>query len=314
MARKVRVVYAGATYHVMSRGNERAKIFEEARDCELFLTSLEEGLERFGVVLHAYCLMPNHFHLALTTPNANLPRFMAWLQTAFTVRYNRRHKRSGHLFQGRYRAEPVQSGLYGRKLLLYIHLNPVRSQRKGKILYVGGLEDLDRFRWSSHRAYSLKEEPAVKGMSLQWREEWGRKPKEAAHAYRNQLKGILQNHEILERSGWFWGEESFASQLGRILKGKGKESGAKEYKELLLGKRKESLRPLLQNEPDERIKTWARVRWLGERPVDLAREKGYRDGGSILQIVKRVEIRARQDSLFKKKLLAYEHNVSSVDD
>jgi len=102
MARKVRVEFPGAIYHVMMRGNERARIFRGTKDYSLFLEALDQGRERFGVDIHAYCLMPNHVHLAIKTPQGNLSRFMAWLQTTFTVRYNLKHRRSGHLFQGRY--------------------------------------------------------------------------------------------------------------------------------------------------------------------------------------------------------------------
>jgi REP element-mobilizing transposase RayT len=311
MARKVRMVYAGATYHVMARGNERAAIFVEAKDCELFTKALEEGLERFGVVLHAYCLMPNHFHLALTTPNANLPRFMAWLQTTFTVRYNRRHRRSGHLFQGRYKAEPVQHGRYGRTLLLYIHLNPVRSRRRGKAVYVGGLADLDRFAWSSHGTYSRKRVAGVKGLSLQWLEEWGQKPAQAVEAYRRQLKGILQTHEQIERNGWFWGEAGFGVELVRKLGSKAR-SKERVFLQPLFDRRRSLLEPLLAREPDERVKLWARVRWLAERPVDLAREKGYFDGGTITQILKRLEARALKEQKLKSKLGSYKSKMSLI--
>jgi len=312
MARKIRVVYAGATYHVMSRGNERAVFFEEPKDCELFLKSLEEGLERFGVVLHAYCLMPNHFHLAVATPNANLPRFMAWLQTAFTVRYNRRHLRSGHLFQGRYKAEPVQTGLYARKLLLYIHLNPVRRHQKTKTSYTGNLVNLDRFVWSSHGAYSRRSKVAVKGLSLQWLQDWGKNQARAAEAYRKQLKGILQTQEQIERNGWFWGEEGFGGELVRKLGAKVTRSRA--FQQPLLEQRKRHLGPLLAQESDERVKIWARVRWLAERPVDLAKENGYCDGGTITQILKRLEARSLIERSLKSKLETYKIKMSSVKD
>ena len=129
MARKPRLEWEGASYHVMARGNERARIFTSKADYLLFIETLQESLSRFGVDLHASVLMLNHYHLAASTPRANLSRWMAWLQTTFTARYNRRHKRVGHLFQGRCRAEIVDADAYARHLILYIHLNPIRPRR-----------------------------------------------------------------------------------------------------------------------------------------------------------------------------------------
>jgi len=133
MARKIRICYPGAIYHVMARGIERPSIFHNATDYELFLKTLEDGLKQFEVKLHGYCLMTNHFYLILETPRGNLPRFMAWLQTTHTIRYNHLHRPVGHLFQGRYRAELVEDAAYGKWLLLYVHLNPVRSRSGGKM-------------------------------------------------------------------------------------------------------------------------------------------------------------------------------------
>ena len=132
MARKPRLEWEGASYHIMARGNARARIFEGKADYLLFMETLQDSLSRFSIELHAWVLMPNHYHLAASTPRANLSRWMAWLQTTFTARYNRRRRRVGHLFQGRYRAEIVDADAYARYLVLYIHLNPVRSRRQGR--------------------------------------------------------------------------------------------------------------------------------------------------------------------------------------
>jgi REP element-mobilizing transposase RayT len=107
MARAIRVAFEGAVYHVMARGNERREIFRDDTDRKAFLSALGEMVERFGVLAHAYCLMPNHYHLVVQTPRANLSQAVGWLQVTYTVRFNRRWKRSGHLFQGRYKAQLV---------------------------------------------------------------------------------------------------------------------------------------------------------------------------------------------------------------
>ncbi len=100
MARAIRVEFEGAVYHVTARGNERKSIYRDDRDRERFLKTFEETVKRFGFVIHTYCLMPNHFHLLAQTPRANLSDAAGWLQTTYSIRFNRRHRRSGHLGTG----------------------------------------------------------------------------------------------------------------------------------------------------------------------------------------------------------------------
>jgi REP element-mobilizing transposase RayT len=121
MSRKVRVEFEGAVYHVMARGNERKPTFRDDRDRERFWDALREATERFGLLVHAYCLMPNHYHLVIETLRANLNQAMGWLQTTYTMRFNRRHRRAGHLFQGRYKAQLVDAVEYGQWLVRYVH-------------------------------------------------------------------------------------------------------------------------------------------------------------------------------------------------
>ena len=108
MARPVRVEYANAVYHLTARGNERKAIYRDHQDRQRFLETLEDARQRFALVVHGFCLMPNHYHLLVQTPRANLSAAAAWLQTTYSVRFNRRHRRSGHLFQGRYKAHLVE--------------------------------------------------------------------------------------------------------------------------------------------------------------------------------------------------------------
>ena len=104
MPRKARVEFAGAVYHLLDRGDRREAIFLDDRDRENFLTTLGQVCERAGWRVHACVLMTNHYHLLVETPQANLVAGMRWFQTTYTVRFNRRHRLSGHLFQGRYKA------------------------------------------------------------------------------------------------------------------------------------------------------------------------------------------------------------------
>jgi REP element-mobilizing transposase RayT len=118
----------------MARGNERKAVFRDDQDRQRFLDTLAELVERFGVRLHAYCLMPNHYHLLLETPQPNLSQAVGWLQVTYTVRFNRRHRRSGHLFQGRFKAQLIEADEYAQGLVEYVHLNPVRPRRKNERL------------------------------------------------------------------------------------------------------------------------------------------------------------------------------------
>jgi putative transposase len=129
MPRKMRVQYAGAIYHVMSRGNRHEKIFLDDVDRQDFLKTLAETCQKTGFEIHAYCLMPNHFHLVVETPEANLVAGMAWLLSTYTIRLNQRHKMSGHVFSGRYQALLVdgKSRGYLKTVGDYVHLNPVRA-------------------------------------------------------------------------------------------------------------------------------------------------------------------------------------------
>ena len=104
MARKLRIQYPGAIYHVMSRGDRREPIFADAQDRQRFLAALTEACLKTGWQVQAYCLMNNHFHLVIETPQPNLVAGMKWLLGTYTSRYNRRHKEFGHLFSGRYKA------------------------------------------------------------------------------------------------------------------------------------------------------------------------------------------------------------------
>ena len=150
MPRKPRIEFAGAIYHVMSRGNRQDAIFLDDRDCEIFIETLDEACVRTGWRIHAFVLMGNHYHLLLETPEPNLVAGMKWLQGTYTQRFNSRHKQWGHLLQGRYKALLVDGsgGEYFSTVGCYIHLNPARAK-----LFNLGSEKLSDYRWSSYPLY-----------------------------------------------------------------------------------------------------------------------------------------------------------------
>src|ERR1039457_4237598 len=149
MARKVRIQYPGAIYQVMNRGDRREAIFEDDEDRERLLQTLTQACQKTGWQVHAYCLMRNHFHLVLETPQPNLMFGMKWLLGVYTKRFNIRHKLCGHLFAGRYKALVVEGSGNGylRTVCDYVHLNPVRAR------LLPPEAALESFAWSSYGEY-----------------------------------------------------------------------------------------------------------------------------------------------------------------
>ncbi|MDO9513312.1 MAG: transposase [Elusimicrobiota bacterium] len=128
MSRPIRIEYPGAVYHVISRGDAKEKIFRDADDYKKFLDVIKKAKHRYGTIVYAYALMPNHYHLLIETTRANLARLMHCVQTTYSVYYNNSHGRTGHVFQGRYKAILVEKDNYLLRLSRYIHLNPVRAK------------------------------------------------------------------------------------------------------------------------------------------------------------------------------------------
>jgi len=144
MARKPRIEYEGAFYHVITRGNQKQKIFKDSPDYRKFLDILTSYKQRYHFHLYAYVLMPNHVHLLIETQDTRLSKILQGVNQRYTMYYNRRYKTVGHLFQGRYKAIICDRDRYLLTLLKYIHHNPLRA----KIA-----ENLNQYPWSSYRAY-----------------------------------------------------------------------------------------------------------------------------------------------------------------
>lgn len=152
MSRPLRLEFAGALYHITSRGNGRKAIYLEESDFALFLELLNDVCEQYNWVIHAYCLMSNHYHLLLETPDGNLSKGMRQLNGVFTQSMNRKHHRVGHLFQGRYKAILVDKDAYLLELCRYIVLNPVRARM---------VDTPDEWLWSSwHNMIGKNESPS----------------------------------------------------------------------------------------------------------------------------------------------------------
>ncbi len=158
MARPLRIEFPGAIYHVTSRGNARRKIFLNDEDRNAYLSTLAWVVERFGWLCHAYCLMDNHLHLLIETPDANLSRGMRQLNGVYTQGFNRRHRKVGHLFQGRFKAILVERDSYLLELARYVVLNPVRAKM---------VKTPEPYAWSSYRP-TLGIDPIPAGLNIAW--------------------------------------------------------------------------------------------------------------------------------------------------
>lgn len=151
MSRPLRIEFPGAVYHVIARGNEKKSYFESNDDKELLLRLFSRTHEKHNFVFYAYCIMDNHYHLLLETPDGNLSKGMHYINSIFAQQFNDRHERSGHLFQGRYKSFLVQKESYLLAVSRYIVLNPVRSGTVSHPAY---------YQWSSYRA-TAGMEPAL---------------------------------------------------------------------------------------------------------------------------------------------------------
>ena len=150
MARPLRIEYPGAVYHVTSRGNEKKPVFKDDADRENFLNTLQHVNNRYNWICHAYCLMTNHYHLLIETPDGNLSLGMRQLNGVYTQLFNKWHGRTGHLFQGRYKAILIQKDSHLLEVCRYVVLNPVRAKM---------IEKPEEWKWSSYLATAGKTKP-----------------------------------------------------------------------------------------------------------------------------------------------------------
>ena len=148
MARKPRIEYEGAFYHVITRGNRRESIFKDKKDFLKYLEILSNYKKRYQFRIYSYVLMSNHIHLLMETGKTSLSKIQQGINQCYTMYFNRRHRTVGHLFQGRYKAILCDRDTYLLSLIKYIHLNPIRAKM---------VNELDDYKWSSHNYYVSKE-------------------------------------------------------------------------------------------------------------------------------------------------------------
>ncbi len=215
MGRPIRIEYPGALYHITSRGNERKDIFQDGADREKFLEIVADYHDRFGILVHAYVLMDNHYHLVLETPQGNLVKIMHGINGAYTSWYNRKYNRVGHLFQGRYRAILVDKDSYLVELSRYVHLNPVRA---------GMSKRPERYAWSSFPGYVWKEK-VVAWVEYAWvLSQFGTRQDRSRKKYREYVhQGIVKEGNSISKElvgQAILGQEKFIEEIKGLIQGK----------------------------------------------------------------------------------------------
>ena len=212
MARPLRVEFDGAIYHVTSRGNAREDIFDDDGDRKMFLEVLGKVVNRFNWLCHAYCLMDNHYHMVIETPQANLSKGMRQLNGLYTQVYNRRHRTVGHLFQGRYKAVLIQKESHLLEVCRYVVLNPVRAKATRRV---------EQWKWSSYGGTAgLGKSPPW--LAVDWvLSQFGKRRYPAARHYRRFVREGIDRPSIWEgvQAQVLLGEEEFVEKLKSYVKG-----------------------------------------------------------------------------------------------
>jgi putative transposase len=211
MSRPLRIEYPGAVYLITSRGNEKKPVFKDDQDRDNFLNTLQHVNKRYNWICHAYCLMTNHFHLLIETPDGNLSLGMRQLNGVYTQLFNKWHGRVGHLFQGRYKAILIQKDSHLLEVCRYVVLNPVRAKM---------VEKPEDWKWSSYLATAGKTKPHP-CLTIDWvLGQFSRKRGRAEQEYRRFVQwGIGQQTIWTEVRGQsLLGEDSFVDGLVDHLK------------------------------------------------------------------------------------------------
>ena len=335
MARALRVQHKGGWYHVVNRGIDRGSIYRDERDREHFVQLLEAVSGRYGLEVHGYVLMGNHYHLILRVPEGNLSQGMQWLNVSYSIWFNRRHGRVGPLFQGRYKSVPVEGGGWLYQLSQYVHLNPVRVRwlgldKRGRRIEGLGLKEaanaaeaaerlavLREHRWSSYRYY------AGYGPGPKWlktgtilERAGGKSQKEYQAHYRKDLEeyvrgGYKEDWAAQLRNGLAVGTDEFILRVKQGIGSINREwSGKRELR------RMHTFAEVRQAVEKVKGESWAAFAgrhgdWGRDVALVLAREcagmtlkelgqaAGGLDYAAVSEAVRRMEIRRKQERAIK---------------
>jgi REP element-mobilizing transposase RayT len=344
MARPLRIDIPDGWYHVMARGSDRRVLFEDDREHAHFLELLEEMVARYGVRLHAYVLMGNHYHLLVQTPHANLSRAMQWLNVSYGVWFNRRRGRVGPLLQGRFKAVLIDGeGSWALLASVYLHLNPVRikglglgkRERKADQLGISPpptpemvkarLETLREHRWSSYLAYAgYQRRPGWLTCEDLWQRAKQRELEPQA-SYRQFVEdplkaGVAEMETLADRikETLAVGSAAFLDRLRRRVRGNRHEQPAvRSWQRLLPFTRVAAAVAKEKGEPWARFRDrhgdWGRdaALWLARRHCGMTQaELGEAAGGmaypAVGHAVRRIERRRQNDSKLNRVLTKLE--------
>ena len=307
MARRPRVHSPGLLYHVIVRGNHRRKTFLDERDYQAYLDRLAHYRRRFAVRIYAYCLMPNHVHLLAEVSSAPLSKFMQGLQQSYTQHFNRRHRKTGHLFQGRYHAIVCDKDEYLLSLVRYIHLNPVRAKL---------VRRPEQFRYSGHREYAERDGAKIVDPAFVLKLVGG------ANAYRRfVMDGIAEGHkeeyyDVADQR--FLGPEGFGEEIidtgeaSERLRRKPLATAAAHLAQAL------SLEPKMLKASDRSwkisraraIAAYILVRRLGYRLTDVSAALG-RDAATVTALMSRLASRIEGNAALTRQLQSLEKIVEN---
>lgn len=313
MARPLRITFPGAFYHITSRGNEKKAVFKSRRDREKFLEYLGSSFKRYNAIIHAYCLLDNHYHLLLETPSGNLSRIMAHINGAYTTYFNTKRDRAGHLFQGRYRGILVEADEYAKELSRYIHLNPVRA---------GIVEIPQEHEWSSY-PYYIGKKKAPEWLTMDFiLGYFGRKVSDSQKNYEKFVRKLIDK-------GY---ESPLKNVVGSSLLGTQEFIGLIKDKYLSMKKTDKDLpalktlskRPTIEdiaNQVDMLIKDKATLsrnitlylsqRYTGDRLDDIGGHFGI-GGSGVCQAGRRISDRIKKDRSLAKMIKIIEVNLSRM--
>ena len=301
MARPLRIEYPGALYHVISRGNERRPIVTDEMDRAKRLDWLRRAIETYGWHLHAFVQMTNHEHLFVETPEPNLSVGMQYLNGSYTRYFNRRWRRSGHLFQGRFKAHVIDEQGYFQVISRYIHLNPVRAKMVPKAL---------EYPWSSYPGYVR----AVK--ALDWITydrvllDFGPgKLTERRRRYKRYVEANIEKSGVCPFEyaieGLVLGSQAFVDRIRSLINQRGKDPAIRELDRLRARPALETIVDLVARKTESDSKQWRQGHrsdgggravaafvsrsWFGYRCTEVARALGYTSSSSVSRSIRHVE-------------------------
>ncbi|MGH7884355.1 MAG: transposase [Thermodesulfobacteriota bacterium] len=300
MGRPLRIEYEGALYHITSRGNEKKYIYKDDRDKEKFLSILEDYNKRYGILVHSYVLMNNHYHLILETPRGNLLKIMHGLNSRYTGYFNKKHSRVGHLFQGRYKAILIDKENYLLELSRYVHLNPVRANI---------VEKPEDCKWSSYRGFIKNEEKEY--VEYSWiLSNYGKDKKQSKNGYRKYVEEALGEKLLNPLKNVFGqiilGNEEFINYVRAKI-------GERELSEDIIERKRlkeaisierirEEVEKVIEAKDQRNVSVYLSKKYSNKTNREIAQEFGGFHYSNVVKIHKRIDKLISRDKQFKEKM------------